>query len=112
MQISKASLSSDCRLQFAYMKEELLVIVDQQATVNTFSALVHTARHTTRVKCTRRYLTNLQRRKSIEGMFSKGDEVVTRQPYRKVWLDHLLSRDRKIYCYLLYLFGAILKTCK
>ena len=28
-------------------------------------------------------------------MLGKGDEVVTRQPYRKVRLDHLLSRDRK-----------------
>ena len=25
-----------------------------------------------------------------EGMFSKEDEVVTRQPYGNVWLDHLL----------------------
>ena len=38
--------SSDCRLQPAYMKLELLVIVDQNATVNTFPGLVHTARHT------------------------------------------------------------------
>ena len=38
--------SSDCRLQLAYMKLELLVIVDQNATVNTFPGLVHTARHT------------------------------------------------------------------
>ena len=30
-----------------------------------------------------------------EGMFSKEDEVVTRQPYGNVWLDHLLSK-RKI----------------
>ena len=27
-----------------------------------------------------------------EGMFSKEDEVVTRQPYGNVWLDHLLSK--------------------
>ena len=45
-QISKNGLSSDCRLQPAYMKLELLVIVDQNATVNTFPGLVHTARHT------------------------------------------------------------------
>ena len=38
--------SSDCRLQLAYMKSELLVIADQHATVNTFPGLVHTARHT------------------------------------------------------------------
>ena len=45
----KAGLSSDCRLQLAYMKLESLVIVDQHATVNTFPGLVHTARHTTKV---------------------------------------------------------------
>ena len=45
----KASLSSDCRLQLAYMKSESLVIADQHAAVNTFPGLVHTARHTTRV---------------------------------------------------------------
>ena len=45
--------SSDCRLKLAYMKLELLVIADQNAAVNTFPGLVHTARHTTRVVCTR-----------------------------------------------------------
>ena len=45
-QISKKRLSSDCRLQLAYMKSELLVIADQNAAVNTFPGLVHTARHT------------------------------------------------------------------
>ena len=48
--------SSDCRLQPACMKSELLVIADQHAAVNTFPGLdaavntfpglVHTARHT------------------------------------------------------------------
>ncbi len=42
----KSNLSSDCSLQLASMKLESLVIVDQQATVNTFSGLVHTARQT------------------------------------------------------------------
>ena len=42
----KNDLSSDCRLQLAYMKLELLVIADQHAAVNTFPGLVHTARHT------------------------------------------------------------------
>ena len=42
----KANLSSDCSLQLDYMKLESLVIVDQNATVNTFPGLVHTARHT------------------------------------------------------------------
>ena len=45
-QIPKNGPSSDCRLQPAYMKLELLVIVDQNVTVNTFPGLVHTARHT------------------------------------------------------------------
>ena len=52
-QISKNSLSSDCRLQLACMKSELLVIADQHAAVNTFPGLVHTARHTMRVGNTR-----------------------------------------------------------
>ena len=52
-QSQKAGLSSDCRLQFACMKVESLVIPDQHAGVNTFPGLVHTARHTTRVGCSR-----------------------------------------------------------
>ena len=46
---SKAGLSSDCRLQLACMKEELLVTVGQHTAVNMFPGLVHTARHTTKV---------------------------------------------------------------
>ena len=49
----KANLSSDCRLQLAYMKLESLVIANQNVAVNTFPGLVHTARHTTRVYNTR-----------------------------------------------------------
>ena len=52
-QIPKNGLSSDCRLQLAYMKSELLVIADQHAAVNTFPGLVHTARHTMRAGNTR-----------------------------------------------------------
>ena len=52
-QTPKSSLSSDCRLQPAYMKSELLVIVGQHTTVNTFPGLVHTARQTMRVGNTR-----------------------------------------------------------
>ncbi len=52
-QIPKSGLSSDCRLKFACMKSELLVIADQHAAVNTFPGLVHTARHTMRVGNTR-----------------------------------------------------------
>ena len=42
----KPGLSSDCRLQLACMKAESLVIADQNAAVNSFPGLVHTARHT------------------------------------------------------------------
>ena len=49
----KASLSSDCSLQLDYMKLESLVIANQHVAVNTFSSLVHTARHTMRVCNTR-----------------------------------------------------------
>ncbi len=41
----KSCLSSDCTLQLECMKQESLVIADQRAAVNTFSGLVHTARH-------------------------------------------------------------------
>ena len=40
----KAVLSSDRRLQLASLKLESLVIADQNAAVNTFPGLVHTAR--------------------------------------------------------------------
>ncbi len=52
-QIPKVRPSSDCGLQFAHMKAESLVIADQQAAVNTFPGLVHTARHTTKAHCNR-----------------------------------------------------------
>ena len=47
--ITKLGLSSDCRLQLACMKLELLVIANQNVAVNAFPGLVHTARHTTEV---------------------------------------------------------------
>ena len=49
----KAFLSSDWSLQPDSMKPESLVIADQHAAVNTFPGLVHTARHTMGVDCTR-----------------------------------------------------------
>ncbi len=52
-QSHKAYLSSDWSLQLDSMKLESLVIADQHAAVNTFPGLVHTARHTMRVDCTR-----------------------------------------------------------
>ncbi len=52
-QSQKAVLSSDCSLQLDYMKVESLVIADQQAAVNMFPGLVHTARQATKVGSTR-----------------------------------------------------------
>ena len=49
----KRRLSSDCRLQLACTKLELLVIADQHAAVNTFPGFVHTARQTMKVGNTR-----------------------------------------------------------
>jgi hypothetical protein len=54
----KAGPSSDWSLQLDSMKSESLVIADQQAAVNTFPGLVHTARHTTKAGCTRSRWTN------------------------------------------------------
>ena len=54
----KAGLSTDCSLQLDCMKAESLVIADQQAAVNTFPGLVHTARQATEVGSTRSRLPN------------------------------------------------------
>ncbi len=49
----KSGLSSDWSLQLDSMKAESLVIADQQAAVNMFPGLVHTARQATKVGSTR-----------------------------------------------------------
>ena len=49
----KVHLSPDWRLQLDAMKSESLVIANQNVAVNTFPGLVHTARHTMGVGCTR-----------------------------------------------------------
>ena len=49
----KRHLSSDCGLQPAHTKLELLVIANQHVAVNAFPGLVHTARHTMGVASTR-----------------------------------------------------------
>ena len=59
-QSQKAALSSDCRLQLACMKLESLVMLYQNDSVNTFPGLVHTARHITKVDCTRSLRANPQ----------------------------------------------------
>ena len=76
-QSQKTGLSSDCRLQLACMKLESLVMAHQHGAVNTFPGLVHTARHITKVDCTRSPQTN---RKGVaaQGMIHDWGEVVTR----------------------------------
>ena len=73
----KQRLSSDCRLQLACMKSELLVIADQHAAVNTFPGLVHTARHTMRAGGTRSQSSN-RKEDAAEGKTGDWGEVVTR----------------------------------
>ena len=73
----KTGLSSDCRLQPACMKSELLVIADQHAAVNAFPGLVHTARHTTRVGNTRSQRGSREE-PAAEGGAHNWGEVVTR----------------------------------
>ena len=76
-QIPKSRLSSDCRLQLACMKLELLVIADQHAAVNTFPGLVHTARHAMRAGNTRSRWSN-RKEDAAEGGAGNWGEVVTR----------------------------------
>ena len=61
-QIPKTGLSSDCSLQFDCMKEESLVIADQQVAVNTFPGLVHTARQAMEAGSTLSRWPNLKRK--------------------------------------------------
>ena len=49
----KAVRSPDRSLQLDSVKSESLVIANQNVAVNTFPGLVHTARHTMGVGCTR-----------------------------------------------------------
>ena len=76
-QISKSHLSSDWTLQLESMKSESLVIVDQRATVNTFSGLVHTARHAMEVGFTLNRCAN-RKEVAVHGRVSNWGEVVTR----------------------------------
>ncbi len=59
-QSEKSNLSTDKSLQLDSLKSESLVIPDQQAGVNTFPGLVHTARHTMGVNCSRNGCANPQ----------------------------------------------------
>ena len=58
----KDGLSSDCGLQPAHMKLDLLVIPNQNVGVNPFPGLVHTARHAMGVGSTRNRCPNPQGR--------------------------------------------------
>ena len=75
------------------MKLESLVIADQHAAVNTFSGLVHTARHTMRVDNTRSRWPN-RKGGAVEGRIDDWGQVVTRYPYENVGMDHLLSKEQ------------------
>ena len=73
----KARLSSDWSLQLDSMKLESLVIADQNAAVNTFPGLVHTARHTMGVV----FILRRDSNRKEESVYSGSDdwgEVVTR----------------------------------
>ena len=73
----KAGRSPDCSLQLDCMKSESLVIADQNAAVNTFPGLVHTARHTTKVGSTRSRRAN-RKEAGVYGSADDWGEVVTR----------------------------------
>ena len=73
----KARPSSDCSLQLGCMKPESLVIADQNAAVNTFPGLVHTARHTMGVGNARSRCPN-RKEGAAEGGPGDWGEVVTR----------------------------------
>ena len=67
----KSRPSSDCGLQPAHMKLELLVIANQNVAVNAFPGLVHTARHTMEVGGARSWQINmLPKAKSMTGVKS------------------------------------------
>ena len=76
-QPQKCHLSSDCSLQPDYTKLESLVIADQNAAVNTFPGLVHTARHTMGVSNARSQWPNCKEG-AAEGGTDDWGEVVTR----------------------------------
>lgn len=73
----KVRRSPDWSLQLDSMKSESLVIVDQNATVNTFPGLVHTARHTMGAGHARSRYPN-RKEEDAEGRASDWSEVVTR----------------------------------
>ena len=93
----KAGPSSDCRLQPACMKVESVVIADQPG---RGEYVLGPCTHRPSRQLSRGYLKlltpiRLWRKGGNEGTLGEEGEVVTRQPYRKVRLDHLLSKEKK-----------------
>ena len=76
-QSQKTDPSSDRSLQLDFVKSESLVIADQNAAVNTFPGLVHTARHITKVGRTRSRCAN-RKEAAAQGVIHDWGEVVTR----------------------------------
>ena len=68
------------------MNAELVVIANQQVAVNTFSPLAHTAHQMSKVGSSRR----LPEFRGDEAKLGDECQVVTRYPYWKVGMDHLL----------------------
>ena len=60
------------------MKLKSLVIAHHNGAVNTFSDLVHTARHTMRAVCTQSHLSQPEKEAGAQGMYGDWGEVVTR----------------------------------
>lgn len=76
-QSQKTGRSPDRSLQLDCVKSESLVIANQHVAVNTFPGLVHTARHTMGVGCTRSR--SLNRKEGVyHGVVNDWGEVVTR----------------------------------
>ena len=73
----KVRRSPDWSLQLDSMKSESLVIANQNVAVNTFPGLVHTARHTMGVNCTRSGQPN-RKEGGYHGVVYDWGEVVTR----------------------------------
>ena len=76
-QSQNTGLSSDRSLQLDSGKSKSLVIADQNAAVNTFPGLVHTARHTTKAYGTLSRCAN-RKEAGAHGMIGDWSEVVTR----------------------------------
>src|SRR5690606_37889937 len=77
--ISKSHLSSDCTLQLECMKLESLVIADQNAEVNMFPGIIHTASNTMGICFTRRHCTH-RKMAGDPARLSNWGEVATRSP--------------------------------